>query len=102
MTWIYVTFSGTFWGFFFSPLTDTSKCVIVVSKTMPGVEPICDSGKNIYLNSYLALAYNCFRPEINICAGFNTSETSFTGSVGTHRILRSPTEATTRWDHLIF
>lgn len=66
----------------FSFLTDTPKCVMVVSKTMPGVEPMCDSGKNIYLNSYLELACNCFRPEISICAGFNMSETQFQALLG--------------------
>lgn len=61
-------------GFFFA-FTDISKCVMAVSKTMPGVKPICDSGKNIYLNSYLALAYGSFRPEISVCSGFNASVT---------------------------
>lgn len=61
-------------GVFFG-LIDISKCVMAVSKTMPGLKPTCDSGKNIYLNSYLALAHDSFRPEISVCSGFNASVT---------------------------
>lgn len=60
-------------GFF--ALIALSKCVMAVPKTMPGVKPVCDSEKNIYLNSHLALAYNSFRPEISMCSGLNTSVT---------------------------
>ena len=62
-------------GVFFFACIDISKCVMAVSKTMPGVKPVCDSGKNIYLNSCLALANGSFRPEISICLGFNASVT---------------------------
>lgn len=56
-------------------LTDIPKRVMAASKTMSGVKPICDSRKNVYLNSYLALVYCSFRPEINMCLGFHTSVT---------------------------
>lgn len=72
---VYVTFLDLirFWGFFC--LVALSKCVMAVPKTMPGVKPVCDSKKNNYLNSYLALAYGSFRPEICVCSGFSTSVT---------------------------
>lgn len=43
-----------------------SKCVMAVPKTMPGVQPVCDSKKNNCLNSELALACSSFRPEIRV------------------------------------
>lgn len=75
MRCVYVTFLELIMVGVFFALTDISKCVMAVAKTMPGVKPICDSGKNIYLNSYLALAYSNFQPEISICSAFNTSVT---------------------------
>ena len=75
MRCVYVTFLELIRVGGFFALLDISKCVMAVSKTMPGVKPICDSGKNIYLNSCLALAYSSFRPETSVCSGFNASVT---------------------------
>lgn len=64
---VYVTFLDLIrFGVFFFALIALSKCVMAVPKTMPGVKPVCDSKKNNYPNSFLALAYSSFRPEISV------------------------------------